>query len=179
MLDNALFSLIISTIQIQEVIAGIPNVPIKQAFQPTNVGANSAPTAYLYKIGDHRFGWPQKLDVWDEGIETMVHTETQNYETTFQMSFLATQDPSTPDKYTASDYLNSIAYILQSDTSIDTFTTQGVGVKRIENIRNIYFMNDKSRMQAAPSFDFVMAHQQIITSSAPIVNTTEIDILTV
>lgn len=179
MLDNELFSLIINTIQSQEIIANIPNIFIKQAFQPINIGANSQPTAYLYKIGDHRFGFPDKADNWDSVNQIMVHTETQNYETTFQISFLATQDPTTPNAYTASDYLNSIAYILQSDTTINGFNQQGVGVKRIENIRNIYFMNDKSRFQAAPSFDFVITHQQVVTSSTAIVNSTELDILTV
>lgn len=179
MIDNDLFRLIISTITAQQLIAGIPNIPILQANQPTQQGVNSGATIYLYKIGDHRFGWPERIDTWNPDMASMDHVETQAYETMFQISAYSIQIPGTPTAPTASDILNSVAYILQSDTTISTFQTQGVGIERVQDIRNPYFNNDLARNQASPSFDFVLTHKQIITSGVPILQTTELNILTV
>src|SRR4051794_18389311 len=113
-LDNQLFALIISTLVAGEAAAGITGTPIKQAFQPTQQGVNTAPTAYIYKIGDARLGSPAKKDQYNSDTNRMVHTETQQYESTFQINTLASQNPNTPERYTASDILNLISYILQS-----------------------------------------------------------------
>jgi hypothetical protein len=180
MLDNALIALIITTIQGQLITAGLPNnLIIKQAFQATQQGVPKVPTAFLYKIGDHRFGYPQRSDVWNSGSMTMVHQETQAYQTTFQMSALSIQNPLTPTQYTASDILNAIAYILQSSVTVDTLEAQDVGIMRIMDIRNPYFLDDTQNFEASPSFDFVLRHNQIITSTSPIIQSTELDILTV
>lgn len=247
MLDNALITLIISALTAGESAAGISGTPIAQAFQPTMQGVNSPNTIYLHKIGDHRYGWPTKADVWNppsnnaaftasiygdtltvtavasgtinvgdalsgsgvpgatiisaqgtgtggtgtytinnnagiiasESMTTapssMVHTETQNYETTFQLSALATQNPATPSQYTASDLVNLCAYILQSNTAIATFEAQNVGILRVTEVRNPYFMDDRDQWEASPSFDFTLTHQQAITTSTPIVSDFTLD----
>ena len=179
MLDNQLIALVISAIMAGKDIAGIPDIIVAQSFQPTQEGANSQPTAYLFKIGDNRFGYPSRKDVWDTENEIMVHTEIQQYKTTFQISALATQYPATPSAYTASDILNRIAYILQSSITVATFEAEGLGIERISNIRNPYFENDKGRNQASPSMDFVLTHKQIITSTTPILQTTEFNVIKV
>lgn len=179
MLDNALISLIISTIIAGEAIAAIPGLPIKQAFQPTQQGVNTGPTAYLYKVGDHRYGWVAREQVWDVARSEMVATELQQYETTFQMSALATQDPNNTTGYTASDILNLVASILQSAVSIQTLQDNGVGILRITDVRNPYFTDDRDRHAAEPSFDFVVTHKQIVTSTTPVIESTEFQILEV
>ncbi len=176
MLDNQLIALIISTLIAGEAVAGIEGTPIKQAFQPTNQGVNTGRTAYLHKIGDRRYGWVERKDVWDADAEVMRHQEMQQYETTFQISALVTQNPKTPNDYTASDLVNLIAYILQSSTSISILEAQGVGILRITDVRNPYFANDKQRNEASPSFDFTLTHKQTILSLVPIVNSTEFNI---
>lgn len=179
MLDNQIIALVISTVIGQEAIAGITGTPIKQAFQPSQQGANTKPTAYLHKIGDKRYGYPRKNDVWDSENEEMVHQETQQYETTFQVSAWAIQDPKTPSNYTASDILNLIAYILQSSETIAIFEAQGVGIERVTSVRNVYFTDDRGRFEASPSFDFVITHKQLITSTVPKLETTELNVLTI
>ena len=176
MIDNQLIALIISTIIDGEATAGIPGTPIRQSFQPTNQGVNTRPTAYMQKVGDRRIGFPKYGDVWDSINEIMVHQELQQYESTFQMSVLATQNPLTPTAYTASDILNFIASILQSSTTVATLESQGVGIIRISDIRNPYFIDDRERNEASPSFDFVLTHKQIIMSTMPIINKTEYNI---
>ncbi len=174
MLDNQLIALIISTIIGQEAIAGIPGTPIKQAFQPTQQGANTQPTAYLHKIHDKRYGFRRSEDIWDPVNKIMGHEETQQYETMFQISTLSTQDPANVSQYTASDILNLIAYILQSATTIVILQSNSVGIERISDVRNPYFKDDRDRFEASPSMDFTLTHKQIITSTVPILTKTEL-----
>lgn len=157
--------------------AGIPDVIVKQSFQPTQQGVNTKPTAYLHKIMDNRYGFPEWSEVWDADSETMIHGDVQQYQTTFQMSALATQDPSVPSNFTAADILNRVAYILQSQPTIATFESQGVGILRVTDIRNPYFTDDRERNEASPSFDFVLTHKQIIMSTSAIITKTELNIL--
>lgn len=179
MLDNVLIQLILSTIIAGEAAAGIPGTPIKQAFQPTLQGVNTQPTAYLYKVGDRRVGFVSRNDVWDEDTNQMVHTESQIYETTFQISALATQNPKTPTQYTASDVLNLIASILQSSAAVAAFEAQGVGIERITDVRNPYFLDDREQNEAAPNMDFTLSHPQTIITTSPVITGTEFNILTV
>jgi hypothetical protein len=177
MLDNQLIALVISAILAGEATAGIPGTPIKQAFQSTMQGVNSAPTAYLYKIGDQRIGQVGRQDVWNLTDSVMVHTETQQYSTTFQFSALATQNPNTPTQYTASDILNLIASILQSSVTIATLEAQDVGVLHIGELRNPYFLDDRQQNEASPSMDVTFCHQQVISSSTPVVSEYEFKIV--
>jgi hypothetical protein len=169
-------------------------VPVLQAYQPTMQGVNTAPALYIHKIGDRRVGSPRRNSKWvttysqlatesDQGIATesgigiaadgtqqssMVHTETQRYETTFQLSALATQDPSTPMQLTASDLVNFAAAVVQSDAFIEAIEAQGVGVLKIFDIRNPYFTDDRGQFEASPSFDFVLCHNQTLISQVPV-----------
>lgn len=185
MYDNELITLVISTIIAQEATAIIPTwkdgdpMPIAQAFQPTQQGVNTEPTAYMYKIGDHRYGWRGMSDVWDTVNSIMVHTEVQYYETTFQISVLSTQDPANPIQFTASDLANKIAYILQSQKTVETFQAAGVGIERVTDVRNPYFSDDRNRNEACPSFDFVLTHKQIVSTEDNVLLSTEFQILTV
>lgn len=179
MLDNVIIPLIINTLIAGETIAGISGTPIKQAFQPTTQGANSVPTAYIYKISDRRFGFLGRSDVWNTNTSQMVHTETQQYESTFQLSTLATQNPATPTQYTASDICNLCASILQSSAAVATLEAQGVGIERVTDVRNPFFLDDREQFEASPSFDFTLTHKQIITSTTPIAQSIDLQMYTV
>lgn len=176
MLDNELIALVISTIIAQEAYANIPNTPIKQAFQPTQQGVNTDPTAYMFKVGDRRIGSPYRADVWNVSCSSMEHTELQKYETQFQISVLSTQDPTNTSQYTASDILNLIAYILQSSTTIAALEAQEIGILRIEQVRNPAFIDDRQRYEFHPSLDFTLTHNQAIMTTVPVLETTELQI---
>lgn len=179
MLDNHLIALVIQVVLAGEQAAGIPGTPLKQAFQPTLQGVNTRPTAYLYKVGDRRVGFVSRDDRWDADAGQMVHTESQVYETTFQVSALATQDPKTPTQFTASDVLNLVASILQSSAAIEAFEAQGVGVEHISAVRNPYFVDDRQQNEACPSLDVTFTHAQVITTTSPVITGTVFNILTV
>lgn len=109
-------------------------------------------------------------------IGTWVYTEDQQYSTTFQASALSTQDPADTNQLTASDILNYVAAVLQSQTAIDTFENNNVGILRIDQIRNPYFSDDRERYEASPSFDFTLTHHQIVITSIPVVTSYSFEI---
>jgi len=176
MLDNALITLIIQILISGEATAGIENTPIAQAFQPTQQGVNTQPTAFIYKIDDYRYGSLLREDIWDPVHSRFNHIESQQYETTFQLSTLATQDPANQSQYTASDICNLCASILQSDVAIKTFQASGVGIERITRVRNPNLIDDRDRNEFNPNFDFVCTHKQTISSTTPVLQPTEIAI---
>ncbi len=47
------------------------------------------------------------------------------------------------------------------------------------DVRNPYFLDDRRRNEASPSFDAVFTHKQVVRSVAPIVAATEIVVATV
>lgn len=169
-------------------------VPVLQAYQPSMQGVSTAPALYIHKVGDRRVGSPRRNSKWvttysqlatesDDGIATesgigvaadgtqqssMVHTETQRYETTFQISALATQDPSTPMQLTASDLVNFAAAIVQSNAFIEAIEAQGAGILKIFDVRNPYLTDDRGQFEANPSFDLCLTHNQTIISTVPV-----------
>lgn len=176
MLDYQLFQLIISALTTGETVMGIAGTPIAQNFQPTQQGVNTAPTIFIHKISDRRYGFLQRTDVWDVDTAAFIHTESQQYESVFQISTLSTQNPATDTQYTASDMANFCAAIMQSSATIAYLQSNNVGIEKISDIRNPYFSDDRKRNEASPSFDFTLTHKQIIATSTPIIDATVINL---
>jgi hypothetical protein len=168
MTDNQLIQLFLPIIQAGLIADGFPNVVTKQANQPTQQGINSSPTVYFYKVASKRYGFLGRSDVWDSNTNEMIHTESQYYETTFQISALVRQFPITPNQYTASDLVNEVASIMQSDKTRDILNNSGVGILRITDISNPYFVDDRDQFEASPSFDFILTSQASRVSVNPV-----------
>lgn len=154
------------------IAAGLPaagfDAEVVQSYQPTQQGVSKGIVILINKVpGDIRYGHPQKKDEWD-GAQ-MVHTERQFYESTFQVNALAPQDPMKPELPTASDVLNRVAAILQSDAAIAAFKQNSLAVLRVRDVRNTPFIDDKDRNEFSPSFDFTLTHEQVIISTSPVV----------
>jgi len=176
MMDNDLIRLFLPIINNGLIADGFTGVTVKQGNQPTQQGVSSLPTVYFYKLFDKRYGFLKRDDEWDMINEVMVHTEIQQYETTFQISTLVIQRPTTPYQYTASDLVNEVAAIMQSDTARETLLQSDVGILRVSEIRNPYFTDDRDQYEASPSFDFTVTHKQIRVSTSPVVESLELDI---
>lgn len=174
-LDNQLFSALIAIIN-----AGLPawsiTATVKQSMQPTTQGVPPGPTVFIFKIGDRRYGSKKVVDAWNEDLQQQEQTETQQYETTFQISALAIQDPSNVDSLTASDIVNSVAAIMNSDSTIQTLEADGMGIYRITDVRNPYFQDDKGNNEASPSFDFTITHKQVSVTVIPTADPVSIQI---
>lgn len=170
MLDSPLIQLFLGVIQAGLTAQGYAEVEITASYQPTQQGVDEAPTVYYHKIADKRYGFLGRSSQYDSLSGNITHTETQLYETTFQISTLVISDPSI-SSYDASDLANIVAMILQSDSAVDTFNAADVGIYRITDVRNPYFLDDKDRFEASPSFDFTLTHKQINTTIVPKIQT--------
>lgn len=178
-LDNPLIKEIIAVMRAGLDANGLSNVKVKQSNQPTNQGANTAPTLYLDKIpGDKRYGFLRRTDEWVDDVDPpfMRHIEAQVYESTFQFTALSIQNPADVTQLTASDLANWAASIIQSDAARLALQAKGIGMLRITEIRNPYFVDDKNRFEASPSFDFTLTHEKVIISTSPAVVTYEADV---
>jgi hypothetical protein len=169
MTDNQLIQLFLPIIQAGLIADGFTDVITKQANQPTQQGVNTGPTVYFFKVASKRYGFLGRWDKWDSLDSEMVHTESQYYETTFQISTLVRQLPMTPNQYTASDLANEVASIMQSDNTRAILNASGVGILRVTDIANPYFVDDRDQFEASPSFDFVLTSQASRVGVTPVV----------
>ncbi len=174
MQDNDLIRVFYPIIKAGLVAVGYNDVVVKQSQQPTQQGANTAPTVYFFKIGDKRYGFLRRSD--DTTIDADNHTETQQYETTFQVMAWVRQRPGTPYQYTASDLVNEVAAIMQSDSTRATLLASGVQILRVTTVSNPYFGDDRNQFEASPSFEFVLTHTQTRVTTVPVINSTDVDI---
>lgn len=168
--DNALIQVFLPIIQAQLIVDGFTTVQVKQANQPTQQGANSVPTVYFYKIGTKRYGFLGRNDVWNPLTSQMDHVESQYIESSWTFQALVTQDPTTPNQFTASDLVTEVSSILQSDNTLETLNSNGIGVLRITDIVNPYFVDDRDNFEAVPSFDFVIVYENQRPSLNPIIS---------
>ena len=169
MTDNDLIRLFLPIINAGLIADGFLNVITQQANQPTQQGIPTAPTVYFYKTGNKRFGFLRRMDVWDPVHSVMTHTESQIFETSFQVNALVLQRPTQPYFYTASDLLNEVEAIMQSDNTRATLIAQNVGILRVQDVRNPYFVDDMDNFEASPSFDFTLTYTQTRISTDPVI----------
>lgn len=171
MTDNELIRLFLPIIQNGLISAGYVDVVVKQFNQPTQQGINTTPTVYFQKIGDHLYGSPRRSDIWNKILEQIDHVESQIYETTFQIQALVLQNPANPS-YTASDLVSFVSHLLQSDRTLEILNAATVGIYRITDIRNPYFVDDRDQFEASPSFDFTLTHRRTYISTTPVAQPT-------
>lgn len=173
MRDNDLIRLFLPIMQNGLIEYGFDDVSVKQSNQPTQQGINTDPTVYFAKISDHRYGLLKTLDSYDPDTAIMSHQEMQIYETAFSVTALVLQDPKKPYGYTASDLVNTVAAIMQSDDTCAKLAIDNVGILRIIEISNQYFTDDRDQFEAAPSFNFVLTHRQNRVTTQPVIESVE------
>jgi hypothetical protein len=176
--DRDLFALVRSTaLPLIQAQAGLSAVAMTRKFQPRQQGAETEPVIYFVKIGpDHRHGSPRREDLYDGAGGVFGHMEKQLLESTFQFSAWIPQTPADTASLTESDVLNVVSAIMQSDAVIEAFRAAGVGVQRVTDIRNPYFVDERDRFEAEPSFDIVLTHYRNLSFTLPAVDTFEADV---
>lgn len=143
--------------------------------QSNQVRASGRPTTralLLVKVGERRYGHVKREDVPDPlDPLSMIHRETQIYETRVQINGMAKPAPVRgelePGEPSASDILNQAAAVLQSDVGMAALRVAGIAPLRITEVRNPTFRNDQDQFEASPSFDFFFTHDQVTVTSTP------------
>lgn len=157
-------------------VAALAGVGLARNFQPRQQGAPSLATVHFVKLGDRRYGHPYRREVWNAETEVFDHAEIQVYESTYQFNALVPQNPAATTALTESDVLNIVSAIMQSDAILAAFRASEVGIQRVTEVRNPYFVDDRDRFEAAPSFDVVFTHNRTLSSTTPAVDTYEANI---
>jgi hypothetical protein len=159
--DNQRIAVLITVIQAGLTTQSI-SVGIKQSYQPTVQGAPSAPYVFIHKLGGTRYGSPQRSDLYlSPGVTT--HTETQLKLNTYQVNALAIQNPTNTASLTASDYLNAVAFALNSEMGITALKAQGIGILRIASEPQVMVRDEKALNEASPSFDFTVCDIDVLS----------------
>ena len=153
--------------------SGLAGVKLARNYQQRQQGASNSPYVYFVKTGDHRHGHPAKTEAYNSASGNFTHTESQQYETTYQFSAWVPQDPKDVTGLTESDILNVVSGIMQSDAILAAFRAEGVGVLRVTDVRNPYIADDRDQFEAVPSFDVVLTHKRTSVSTIPAVVTYE------
>ena len=149
--------------------SGLSGVKLARSYQSRQQGANSSPYVYFVKVGDHRYGHPERKDEYAAGSGDFTHTEIQQYESTYQFSAWVPQGPKDVTGLTESDILNVVSGIMQSDALLAAFRAQGVGILRVTDVRNPYIVDDHDQFEAVPSFDVTLTHKRTSVSTIPAV----------
>ena len=156
--DNTLIQLFLPIIQVGLIADGFTTTSVKHSNQPTLQGINTNPTVYFFKVGNKRYGYLGRHDKWNTNTSQFNHTEYQYFETTFQVAALVLQNPLDLTIPTASDLVNEVASIMQSDNTRAILNASGVGILRVSEVTNPYFTDDHDNFEASPSFDFVLTY---------------------
>lgn len=134
--------------------------PVIQNFQPTQQGTPTESFITIHKIGGMRYGYPDLNSVYDEAAGDFETTETVWSTPTFQVTGKAIQDPRNQDDPTASDLAQMASDVLQSRATRQTLLQSGIGIIRIQDIRHVYFFDDRDRHEQEPSFDFTLSYKR-------------------
>ena len=173
MLDNQLIKIFLPIINNGLIGEGLVNVAVRQAYQPTSQGMKTGQSVYFFKVGDRRRGTVRVTEKFDALNSVMIREETTSYESTFQVNAYSIQDPSDTNQLTASDLVNLVSEILQREDTVQTLTSNSIGIIRIDEIRNPYFVNERNGFEASPNFDFILSHNQIRVTEIPVVESIE------
>lgn len=171
MRDNELFKLLRDTLLAGFSRYGLTEVGIKQAYQPTPVGPDYEKTIYLSKINEVRYGWVVREDNYNTATNEIDHTETQIVESVIQVNGWVITKVDDFSGSTGADITNNAAEILNSDLGIQQLLEGGASILRITNIRIPYFLDDRDRFAASPSFDLTIVHSNTRGSITPPINT--------
>jgi len=169
--DKAIFAAIRAALLDGFARAGLSSVEVARGYQPTSQGRANGSAIYMTKLFDQRFGHVDRKETYRPETDDFLHTERQQYESTFQMMATAEENPADPDGMTASDYANKAAGILQSDIGMAILAKSGLRPLRVTTVRNVPFENDKGQWEFTPSFDLVLTHHAITESVTPAAQT--------
>lgn len=171
MRDNELFKLLRDVMLSGLSRYGLTDVSVKQAYQTLPVGPDYAKTLYVSKISELRDGFVIRSDTYDLDTDDFIHTETQIVESVIQFNGWVIVEADNFDGITAADLTNYAAEILNSDTARKQLLDANASILRISNIRVPYFLDDRDRFEASPSFDVSVMHSNTRLSTTPPVNT--------
>ena len=168
--DNDVLMVLFPILRAGLINLGVSGVALKQSYQPRQNGVNIGPVLFLHKISAPRYGFPGRKDTYNPSTQTFDHSESIWRTPTWQVDGLSTQDPSNLNQLTASDIVEAAADVLQQSSTRNALLVEEIGIERILDIRQTYFLNDRERHEQRPSFDFTLTYRREFASTVQPVN---------
>jgi len=165
--DNQVLRVLLPILSSGLVALGVSGILIKQSYQPRQTGVEISPTLYIHKIQAQRYGFPGRKDTYNSTNRNFDHQESIWRNPTWQVDGLSTQDPNNIQQLTASDIVEAAADVLQQSATREALLQQDIGILRITNIREMYFVDDRERHEQRPSFDFTLTYRRVFSSTVP------------
>ena len=166
MLESQLQILLRSVLLAGLNVRGI-NAEVKAAAQPTQQGTPTNPVIFAVRIGGKRYGSPTRKNYIDPTTQALMYSETETFESTYQISGLVRVDPSAdPATPNTLDLVKIAGDILQSQTALDTFAASDVGVLRITDISTSFFDDDRDQFEENPTFRVTLRHSNVFAAPA-------------
>jgi hypothetical protein len=134
-------------------------------------------------MGLKRFGFLARKDEWVPAVApapaVMRHTETQQWEASFQVNGLYPIPPRAANETVAnyvirlaatpaaSDLVRAVSGILQSDAGRAALAVGGCGILRVQEVRQTSVALDRDQFERVPSFDFTLVYNESQVTETP------------
>lgn len=177
MKENELKALMRATLIAGLASSGYAGIKVKQSYQPTTQGREQAPTLYYWQLsGPTKVGKAWHLQEYDVTTDSVITTQVQNVLTTFQLQATAPVSVTDTSLPTPGDIALAAAQVVESWPFIAELQANGAGICNTTAIRPMQIQNDQDEFEDVPSFDFTVAHQDIIILTGPTLQGTELNI---
>lgn len=176
MTDNERYAILFPIIAAGLTARGVTGVSLSQSNQPTQQGTPRGRSAFISQLPSVPRGHVRRDSVYSVVSGLMVDTELQTWEVTYQVNALSIQDPADVSSLTAADIVRVIRQIMQSTATINLLHASGIGILRVNDLRNPSFVNDEDRFEYSPSFDFTITYDELYTAEANVVESVELNI---
>ncbi len=171
--DNQVLAILIAILRNGFNLLAMPDIAIKQSYQPTKQGTPEGAAIFIHKIMAPRYGHPGRRSTYNAGNANFDTVDSIWRTPTFQISGLSPQNPADAASLTASDIVETAADILQTESTRETLLQSGIGIYRILSIRESYFVDDRDRHEQEPSFDVTLTYRREFQLTTPAVTATD------
>lgn len=177
MKENELKALMRATLLSGLASSGYASIKVKQSYQPTTQGRENVPTLYYAQIlPTQKVGKPWHIQEYDVTTDDIITTQVQNILTTYQIQATAPVSVTDTSLPTPGDIALAATQVIESWPFIAALQAKGAGVCNTTAIRPMQVQNDMDQFEDIPSFDFTLAHQDIIILTGPALQGTELNI---
>ena len=149
--------------------------PMIKNYQPSQQGTPTEAFLTIHKIDSKRYGYFGNHHVYNETDQDFDSTYSQWTEAMFQIGGKSIKKPGETGVPTTSDIVQMASDVLQMPETRQTLLKSKIGILRIQNLRHLYFVDDRDRHEQDVTFDFTLSYNRKIMSKTPIVNRAEAD----
>lgn len=163
MLDVQIAQLLTGILNAGMAARSIADVTVQRAQQPRQMGIPSGAFVAWRIVTSLPYGWPARIDVWDETSATMTTATAQVQHTRIQLGCVMPESPATPTAMTSRDLAVAMINIIQHDDALAAFRAADSGITRATNIVVTPYNDDRDRFSMWAAFDFILTHKDVFT----------------